>query len=211
MKTITKISRQQNGERYNIFLDEVFFCGVTEDTLIRMNLKKGTKIDEEALKALEEEESKNKCFSYAIYLLGRQNYFEKVLVEKLKRKEYSEEDIRYTLEKLRYYNYLDDNRLTEAFVRDKKRFSKKGPRYIAEALRNKGVSQEQIAKALEENYSTEEAYENCIGIAEKKLEYYKKKTDDLYQLKGKLYAFLAQRGFSSEVIKRTIEALTKDE
>ena len=209
MKTITKISRQQNGERYNIFLDEVFFCGVTEDTLIRM--KKGAKIDEEALKALEEEESKNRCFSYAIYLLGRQNYFEKVLVEKLKRKEYSEEDIQYTLEKLRYYNYLDDSRLTEAFVRDKKRFSKKGPRYIAEALRNKGVSQEQITKALEENYSTEEAYENCIGIAEKKLEYYKKKTDDLYQLKSKLYAFLAQRGFSSEVIKRTIEKLTKDE
>ncbi|QEH68598.1 regulatory protein RecX [Cellulosilyticum sp. WCF-2] len=211
MKTITKISRQQNGERYNIFLDEVFFCGVTEDTLIRMNLKKGAKIDEEALKALEEEESKNRCFSYAIYLLGRQNYFEKVLVEKLKRKEYSEEDIQYTLEKLRYYNYLDDSRLTEAFVRDKKRFSKKGPRYIAEALRNKGVSQEQITKALEENYSTEEAYENCIGIAEKKFEYYKKKTDDLYQLKSKLYAFLAQRGFSSEVIKRTIEKLTKDE
>lgn len=211
MKTITKISRQQNGERYNIFLDEVFFCGVTEDTLIRMNLKKGAKIDEEALKALKEEESKNRCFSYAIYLLGRQNYFEKVLVEKLKRKEYSEEDIQYTLEKLRYYNYLDDSRLTEAFVRDKKRFSKKGPRYIAEALRNKGVSQEQITKALEENYSTEEAYENCIGIAEKKLEYYKKKTDDLYQLKSKLYAFLAQRGFSSEVIKRTIEKLTKDE
>lgn len=211
MKTITKISRQQNGERYNIFLDEVFFCGVTEDTLIRMNLKKGAKIDEEALKALEEEESKNRCFSYAIYLLGRQNYFEKVLVEKLKRKEYSEEDIEYTLEKLRYYNYLDDSRLTEAFVRDKKRFSKKGPRYIAEALRNKGVSQEQITKALEENYSTEEAYENCIGIAEKKLEYYKKKTDDLYQLKSKLYAFLAQRGFSSEVIKCTIEELTKDE
>lgn len=211
MKTITKISRQQNGERYNIFLDEVFFCGVTEDTLIRMNLKKGAKIDEEALKALEEEESKNRCFSYAIYLLGRQNYFEKVLVEKLKRKEYSEEDIQYTLEKLRYYNYLDDSRLTEAFVRDKKRFSKKGPRYIAEALRNKGVSQEQITKALEENYSTEEAYENCIGIAEKKFEYYKNKTDDLYQLKSKLYAFLAQRGFSSEVIKRTIEKLTKDE
>lgn len=127
MKTITKISRQQNGERYNIFLDEVFFCGVTEDTLIRMNLKKGAKIDEEALKALEEEESKNRCFSYAIYLLGRQNYFEKVLVEKLKRKEYSEEDIQYTLEKLRYYNYLDDSRLTEAFVRDKKDFLKRAP------------------------------------------------------------------------------------
>ena len=157
MKTITKITRQQNGERYNIFLDEAFFCGVTEDTLIRLNLKKGMKLDEEDLKALEEEESKNRCFSYAIYLLGRQTYFERVLIEKLKRKEYSEEDIQYTIEKLKHYRYLDDSQLAEAFVRDKKRFSKKGPRYIKEALRNKGVSQEQIAKALEENYSDEES------------------------------------------------------
>ena len=102
------------------------------------------KIDEEDLKALEEEENKNRCFSYALYLLGRQNYFEKVLVDKLKSKEYSEEDITYALEKLKYYNYLDDSRLAEAFVRDKKRFSKKGPRYIKEALRSKGVSTEQI-------------------------------------------------------------------
>ena len=211
MKTITKITRQQNGERYNIFLDEAFFCGVTEDTLIRLGLKKGMKIDEADLEKLEQEESKNRCFSYAIYLLGRQTYFERVLIEKLKRKEYSEEDITYTIEKLKYYNYLDDSQLAEAFVRDKKRFSKKGPRYIKEALRNKGVSQEQITKALEENYSDEEAYENCIGIGRKKLEYYKKKTEDLYQLKGKKYAFLAQRGFSSDVIRRVIEELTREE
>ena len=210
MKTITKITKQQKGERYNLYLDEEFFCGIAEDTLIRLNLKKGMQIDEDYLKTLEEEESKNKCFSYALYLLGRQNYFEKVLVDKLKAKEYSEEEITYTLEKLKYYNYLDDSRLAEAFVKDKKRFSKKGPRYIKEALRSKGVSYEEINQALEENYSIEEAYENCLAIGRKKYDYYERKTEDLYQLKGKLYAFLVQRGFTSEVIKRVIDELVEE-
>ena len=31
MKKITKISMQQNGERYNLFLDEEFFCGITDN------------------------------------------------------------------------------------------------------------------------------------------------------------------------------------
>ena len=41
MKKITKISMQQNGERYNLILDEEFFCGITEDTLVKLKLKKG--------------------------------------------------------------------------------------------------------------------------------------------------------------------------
>lgn len=207
MKTITKISMQQNGERYNLFLDEVFYCGVSEDTLVKLQLKKGMQIDEEALNEILKEEHQNKCLAYGIYLLGRQNYFEKPLRDKLKQKEYSEEAIDYAIDKLRDYRYMDDTRLTEAFVRDKKRFSKKGPRYIAGALRAKGVDSETIALALEENYSEDEATENCMEIASKKIDYYRKKAADTYTLKGKMYAFLAQRGFNSEVIRKVLDEL----
>ena len=46
MKKITKISLQQRGSRYNIFLDEEFYWGITEATLIDLNLKKGMIVDE---------------------------------------------------------------------------------------------------------------------------------------------------------------------
>lgn len=207
MKTITKISRQQNGERYNLFLDEEFFCGVSEDTLIKLKLKKGMQLDDELLDKLTKEESKSKCFSYALYLLGRQNYFEKVLRDKLKRKEFTAEEIDATITKLRQFHYLDDARLAEAFVNDKKRFSKKGPLYIAQALRLKGVGGEVIQNLIEENYGDSEQVANCKGIAEKKWEYYERKTSDAYTLKGKMYAFLAQRGFSSDVIRKTLEEI----
>lgn len=209
MKKITKISVQQNGERYNLFLDEEFFCGITEDTLVKLRLKKGMEVDEAALETILKEESKNKCFNYAVFLLGRRNYFEKVLVDKLREKEYEEEAIQFTLEKLYSYGYLNEQRLTAAFVNDKKRFSKKGPRYIANMLKTKGVSGELISEAIKENYQEDEALENCISLLNKKLDYYRRKSDDTYVLKGKLYAFLAQRGYDSDIIKRAINETLK--
>lgn len=211
MKKITKISIQQNGERYNLFLDEEFFCGITEDTLVKLKLKKGMEVDEEALEEIVKEENNNKCFNYAVFLLGKRNYFEKVLVEKLKAKEYEDEAIHFALEKLYGYGYLNDTRLTEAFVKDKKRFSKKGPRYIANALKFKGVDGDVIKQAIEDHYQDDEAFENCKSLLEKKIEYYKRKSADHYTLKGKLYAFLAQRGYSSDVIKKAVEEVIREQ
>lgn len=210
VKKITKISMQQSGERYNLFLDEEFFFGVTEDTLVKLRLKKGMEVDEVDLEAILKEENKNKCFNYAVFLLGRRNYFEKALMDKLKEKEYDEEAIAFTMEKLYSYGYLNEQRLTEAFVKDKKRFSKKGPRYIESALKAKGVDGEMIRQAIKENYQEDEALENCKSLLSKKLDYYRRKTSDSYTLKGKLYAFLAQRGYGQEVIKRAIEEVLRE-
>lgn len=210
MKRITKITKQQNGERYNLFLDEAFFCGITEDTLVKLRLQKGMEVDEAELENILKEENRNKCFNYAVFLLGKRNYFEKALKDKLKEKEYDEEAIQFAIEKLYHYGYLNEERLTEAFVKDKKRFSKKGPRYIASALKAKGVDEGLIKQTLEACYEEEEALENCMSLLRKKIDYYKRKTEDTYTLKSKLYAFLAQRGYSSEVIKKSIEAILKE-
>ncbi|PHV69509.1 hypothetical protein CS063_15410 [Sporanaerobium hydrogeniformans] len=210
MKKITKISSQQHAERYNLFLDEAFFCGISEDTLVKLGLKKGMEIEEETLRALIEEEGRNQCFHYALWLLERQNYFEKVLRNKLKAKEYTEEQIDFAIEKLNSYGYLDEERLVNAFVNDKKRFSKKGPYYIKEALRQKGVSTKKITEALNTQYSEEEELENCKLAAEKKLVSYRRKESNMYILKGKLYSFLMQRGFGADTIAKVIELVLKE-
>ena len=167
-------------------------------------------VDEKALGEIAREELNNKCFNYAVFLLGKRNYFEKALVDKLKEKEYDEEAITLTLERLHSYRYLDDERLTQAFVNDKKRFSKKGPRYIASVLKTKGVDSEVIRQTLEDNYQEDEALENCKNLVVKKLDYYRRKTEDDYTLRGKLYAFLAQRGYGSDVIKRAIDEVLRE-
>lgn len=205
MKKITKISKQQKGNRYNLFVDDVYLCSVTEDTLVNLKLKKGTQLDETVLKHITIEEQYNKCYNDALFLLGQRNYFEKALSDKLKQKGYENEPIEKTIEKLKSYRYLDNTHLTETFVRDKKQLSKKGPRAIANALYAKGVDADTIKNALEENYDSEEELENCKCLLDKKLDYYRKRCSDKRLLKGKLYAFLAQRGYHTAIIKKAIE------
>ncbi len=210
MKTITKISSQKEQGRYNLFLDGTFFAGISEETLVKLGLKKGMQVDENELEEILKEESRNKCFTYCLKLLARQNYFEKALIDKLKQKEYAEDDITYALERLKAYRYLDDIRLAEAFIKDKKNFAKKGPSYIAQALKMKGISYEAIAEKINEHYSDEEAYENCKYAALKKVESYKRKCSDKYTLKNKMYGYLMQKGFKTHTISKVLEEILQD-
>lgn len=207
MKTITKISAQQIKGRYNLFLDEAFFCGISEETLIKLALKKGMEVEEKELEEIVKEERQNQCFQYALKLLARQNYFEKVLGDKLKQKEYSSEDIAYALEKLKAYNYLDEEKLTEAFVKDKKRFAKKGPRYIAQALKMKGIDSEMITRTLDTYYDEEEEFQNARQLALKKMESYRHKYEDTYIIRNKLYSYLLQRGFNTAIVSKVLEEI----
>lgn len=206
MKKITQISKQQHSNRYNLFVNDCYYCSITEETLVNLQLKKDKVLDEALLKQLIIEEKQNKCLNDALYLLGQRSYFEKALGEKLKQKNNEEEVVETVISKLKDKGYLSDDILTESFIRDKKHLSKKGPRAIANALYAKGVHTNTIKQALEEQYTKEEELENCRALLEKRLEHYQKRYSDPYTLKAKLYAFLAQRGYSSTVIQQVIES-----
>ncbi len=207
MKKITKISAQKNMGRYNLFLDEIFYCGVSEETILQLGLKKDMLLDDDMLLVLEEHEKKNQCFNESLKLLARQSYFKKTLKDKLIRKGYSEEDINLTILKLQDMNYINDDLLTTSYINDKKRFSKKGSVYIGQMLRAKGLESNQVEHSLSMNYSLEEEIESCIVVATKKLDTYKKKESDPYKLKSKLYTFLLQRGYKKEAIETVIKEL----
>lgn len=207
MKTITQISKQTKGKGYNLFVDNAFWCGITEDTLIHLNLKKGMLLEDTLLKQLAIEEEYNRCYNDALYLLGQRPYFEKALKDKLKQKDYKEETIKKVIVQLKANGYLNNETLAEAFIHDKKKFTKKGPRAIANALYAKGVDSNIIQNALDEQYDLEEEVENCKILLAKKVDYYQRRCSDSYTLKGKLYAFLAQRGYSSTAIKRAIDSI----
>lgn len=210
MKRITKISAQKNKGRYNLFLDEEYFCGLTEDTILQFGLKKGMLLDDDILLTLEENEKKNQCFNESLKLLGRQSYFKKTLKDKLKQKGYGEEEINFTISKLQDLGYINDDSLTTSYIKDKKRFSQKGSVYISQMLRTKGVDLGQIEQSLSKHYSLEEEIASCEAVAIKKLESYKRKETDSYKLKGKLYLFLAQRGFRKEAIEAVIKELFRE-
>lgn len=211
MRKITSITSQQKGNRYNLFIDGSFFCGITEETLLNMHLTKGMLLEEADLSLLMLEEEKNKCFHAALSLLERQNYFEKALKDKLRTKGYTDDAIEYAAEKIKQYGYLDTEKLAVGVVNDKKRFSKKGPKAIEEWLRYKGVDRETITDVISSNYTEEEQYENCIYTALKKLPSIQRKAKNKYEIKQKLFAYLMQRGFHYEMIYKVLEDIQQRE
>lgn len=93
--------------------------------------------------------------------------------------------------------YVDQQRYSAAFVRDKYRFSQWGRVKIAQALRMKGISQSMIDEALKE--IDEEEYRKILSrlIAQKR-KTVKAATD--YERKAKLIRFAVGKGFEMDTV-----------
>lgn len=106
--------------------------------------------------------------------------------------------IRYLVDE----KYIDESRYAIAFTKDKFRYNKWGKIKIRLELHQKRIEKELIDVALEE-IDEEEYKEMIIRLAkekEKKLTYRNE-----YERKGKLYRFLAGKGFETDVISRLIQ------
>ena len=70
MGIITKIEDQKNKKRFNIFVDNAFFCGLMKETAILANLKVGKEINEDELNKLIFNSEVKMAFEKALKKLG---------------------------------------------------------------------------------------------------------------------------------------------
>jgi len=103
--------------------------------------------------------------------------------------------------------FVDDNRFSKSFVREKFRINKWGRIKITYALKQKRIPESTIDLALEE--IEEEEY---LHILETELIKKKKsiKAKNQFDLKGKLLRFGQSKGFEIENIIRIIQNLTRN-
>lgn len=108
------------------------------------------------------------------------------------------------ISKLLQENYIDESRFVQAFVKDKFRFNKWGKIKIVYHLKQKQISSENIAKAIEN--IPEEDYKRLINelLVSKNRNL---KAKDGYERKAKLLRFMTQRGFEFELVNNGIEDL----
>ncbi len=141
-----------------------------------------------------------RSFNYCIWLLSRRAYTEKGLVDKLKKKEATSEVIEQVTKKLKEIKYLNDEVYTEMYINSRKR--SKGANAIRSELWRKGVSEEIIESALSE-LSSELQLETAINIVLR--EKWRFTKGDVRKDKARAYAFLARRGFNSDITKAALE------
>ena len=148
MKTITDIKPQvKNPTRCNIYLDNAFYCGLELETVMRHRLKVGQCVDPDRLDEIQLDSERVHALDKALSFVSKSKKTRRQVEEHLRQKGYTDHTVFAVLEKMEDYRFIDDEDYSFDYVRS---YSKsKGKRLMAMELRRKGVSEEDMAQALD--------------------------------------------------------------
>ena len=199
MSVITKIEEQKNKKRVNIFVDDAFFCGLNKETAVIFRLKTGNQIDEKTLKEAVFDSEVKSATEKGVDYIGSRMHSKKELYDKLIKKGYEKQVVLKALEKLEEYHYVDDRLFAKQFVEQNKKYSTK---MLENKLKQKGISSDIIFEILG-NDDEKSDLELCKKYAQKYAKSKDLKAEGAIQ---KMYASLARKGFSFDVIKKACKA-----
>lgn len=211
MSIITKITTQKKRtDRYNIFIDESYAFSVAEDVLLKFELKKGKELDSLLLSQIRFQDDIQKAFTSALGYLAYRMRSETEVRLFLKKKEIEELMMNEVIDKLYSYQYLNDVEFAEAYVRTHANGGNKGPITLRMELKEKGINETLIEKALIE-YPFDVQVKHAKQLAEKMIK--KERNSSERELKQKLEKMLSRKGFTRDCLVLALREVTieKDE
>ena len=106
----------------------------------------------------------------ALHLLERKDYSKRELIERLQKDGYETELIEEIIAYVDSFHYLDDVRVAGSYIRVRK--NQKSKRELEYKLKQRGISDEDIALAMEENYEMEDGISQEALAIQKYLQKY---------------------------------------
>ena len=207
MKVTKLVSQKRDPDRVNMYIDEEFFCGISLDGIAKFNIYLGKELEESDLEEILFEELKNRFFQRAINYISRaiktevqlKRYLRELSFKKKGKwftdvsKESLEEIINDTAERLKEYNYLNDEVFAEEFLQSRMKNRPRGKSVLLSELISKGVNAELAKEKVEELVEDEYAILKRI--------YEKKYGDENMSIQdSKKIDFLRRKGFSWDLI-----------
>jgi regulatory protein len=156
------------------------------------------------------ERSKRKTFDRAVNLLTyRPRSIEELRTRLLEKVWTNEEIVDGVIEKLKEYNYLNDEQFATSFAASKIRQKAVGRRRLRQDLRRKKLDNETIAKAIEnafEEIPEEEVIDRAVA---KRLRI--KGIPETQNEKKNFFAYLMRQGFEYDLIRTKMDELPEPE
>lgn len=140
-----------------------------------------------------------RSWNYALWLLSERMYTGKQIRDKLVGKEVEPDILERVMSKLVASKFVDDEVYAQAYVRSRQ--SQKGPIALRQELFRKGVDQALVAKTLD-SLDDESQLDTASSLLQKNK--WRLNKDDPRKNYAKAYAFLARRGFGSDIVKKAI-------
>lgn len=158
-------------------------------------------------KELDEKELLVKGKKRALRLLERKDYSRKELWNRLRKDGYDENLTEQIISYVDSYHYLDDTRVAGNYIRSKKEYKSK--RELEFLLKQKGINEDDILLALEENYINEDGVaqeELAIARYMRKYQVTESMLEEMtYEEKQKVAVKLYRKGFDSEKIRKMLQ------
>lgn len=146
--------------------------------------------------------SKEKAFNRSLRYLGYRMRTRKEIYEYLLRKNFSEEDILYALDRLEEYKFIDDEEFAEYWIRDRFNIYNQGKFRIRRDLLRKGIDRDLVDEKIDEFFTYEIEKEKIIQLYLKKNPQEEKLDEKKY---SSLYNYLIRRGFTASLVSKILK------
>ncbi len=189
-KKITALKAQKkNPNRVNVYLDGEFAFGLTR--IVAAWLSVGQDLNEEQIARLEQQDSGEVALENAVKFISYRSRTKSEIRRRLLEKGFSDQEIDKVLEHLRSSGLVADEQYARSWVESRSASHPRSRRLMTMELRQKGVSNLDIEKALEETEDDDTlAYQAAVRYARRlsALEWDK--------FRERLSGFLLRRGFA---------------
>jgi regulatory protein len=187
--------QKKNPDRVSVFLDGSFAFGLP--AIIAARLKQGQVLSDAEIQSLEAEGSIEAAYDRTLNYLSYRPRSRAEVERYLQKRGLSEAQIEPVAQRLERAGLLDDEAFARYWVENRERHRPRGPRALRYELRQKGVSNETIDRAVASVDVPDSAY-RCAGPKARQLAHLDQGT-----FMKKLVAYLARRGFDYEIARET--------
>ena len=139
----------RKGRLYAVYLDGELIGESDADTWEMSHFRLGREISREEYDALWEESNRNRAKSYALYLLTKQNYTRKGLLDKI-RTRHDAASTEFAVERMEELRLLDDEEYARRYCHDLIELRHFSAYHAKQALLQKGIDREIADRVLEE-------------------------------------------------------------
>lgn len=203
-REITALKAQKrNPNRINVYLDGEYAFAVAR--IVGAWLYVGLVLTDEKITALTEQDTREVAYLRALRFIGYRPRSEIEVQRKLSQLGFSEQVIEEILERLRNNGGLGDEKFAQDWVENRTTFRPRSHRVMAMELRQKGVAEELIQKALDEAVDEDKlAYQAALSRARRWAGL------DWAEFRERLSAYLMRRGFSYGTISGLVHQVWTD-
>jgi regulatory protein len=207
---ITRIENQKKHQnRKNIYADEEFLIGLSDETLIRSGIRVGDEVSAERLKALQRTEELVNAKRSALRFLSHRPRTVREVRDKLREKEVSDNDIAVTIDDLTRSGLLDDAEFARMYIRDALALHAVGQLLLRKKLLLFGIDRATVDEALHAAFEDENSEGAALAAARKYMQKPSRSRGkiDKPKLRNRVAAFLGRRGYTWDVIQSVLKKL----